>query len=157
MSAQKALQGSDTELMGGTTENGVSQHLFVLQVDLKVQHLFPIQNQKRNRETLIETSRNQSVSRNQTAILAGTLKSNFIYHYAFFEITKFSKILSKFAFFRNISKNLSTLESIFEKYVRESFRRLSKALQFTDNLQRVHLQGPSSSGHTKYVDFAHFY
>ena len=47
-------------------------------LDFKVQqqHLFPIQNQiKRNRETLIETGRNQSVSRNQTAILAGTLKS----------------------------------------------------------------------------------
>ena len=44
-------------------------------LDLKVQHLFPIQNQKRNRETLIETSRNRPVSRNQTAILAGTLKS----------------------------------------------------------------------------------
>ena len=45
-------------------------------VDFKVQHLFPIQNQKRNWETLIETGRNQSVSRNQTAILAGTLKSS---------------------------------------------------------------------------------
>ena len=46
------------------------------QVDLQVQHLFPIQNQKRNQETLIETGRNRPVSRNQTAILAGAFKSS---------------------------------------------------------------------------------
>ena len=45
-------------------------------IDFKVQHLFRIQNQKRNQGTLIETGRNRPVSRNQTAILAGTLKSN---------------------------------------------------------------------------------
>ena len=36
---------------------------------------------------------------------------DFIYHYTFFEITKFSKILSKLTFF---SKNLLNFESIFE-------------------------------------------
>ena len=45
------------------------------QLDFKVQHLFPIQNQKRNQGTLIETGRNRPVSTNQTAILAGTWKS----------------------------------------------------------------------------------
>ena len=46
-----------------------------LKFDFKVQHLFCIQNQKRNQGTLIENGRNRPVSRNQTAILAGTLKS----------------------------------------------------------------------------------
>merc|ERR1711884_538379 len=42
---------------------------------------------------------------------------DFIYHCTFFEITKFSKILSKSTFFRKFSKILSNLESIFEKSV----------------------------------------
>ena len=44
-------------------------------VGFKVQHLFPIQNPKRIQGTLIKTARNRLVSRNQTIILAGTLKS----------------------------------------------------------------------------------
>ena len=46
-----------------------------VRLDFKVQHLFRIQSKKRNQGTLIETGRNRPVSRNQTAILAGTLKS----------------------------------------------------------------------------------
>ena len=42
---------------------------------------------------------------------------DFIYHCTFFEITKFSKILSKLTFFRKFSKILSNFESIFEKSV----------------------------------------
>ena len=45
-------------------------------IEFKVQHLFHIQNQKRNQGTLIETGRNRPVSRNQTAILAGLSKSS---------------------------------------------------------------------------------
>ena len=56
------------------TETALFEQCLQFELDFKVQHLFPIQNQKRNRETLIETGRNQSVSRNQTAILACTLK-----------------------------------------------------------------------------------
>ena len=47
-----------------------------LELDFDKPHLFHIQNQKRNQGTLIETGRNRPVSRNQTAILAGTLKSS---------------------------------------------------------------------------------
>ena len=48
---------------------------FQVLTDLDLKVLFLIQNQKINREPLIETGRNRSVSRNQTAILAGTLNS----------------------------------------------------------------------------------
>ena len=37
-----------------------------------------------------------------------------MYHYTYFEIAKFSKIVSKLTFFPKISKNLSNFESIFE-------------------------------------------
>ena len=60
------------------TETALFKQCLQFELDFMVQqqHLFPIQNQKRNWETLIETGRNQSVSRIPTAILAGTLKSN---------------------------------------------------------------------------------
>ena len=44
-------------------------------LDFNKPHLFHIQNQKGNQGTLIVTGRNRQVSRNQTAILAGLLKS----------------------------------------------------------------------------------
>ena len=50
----------------------------------------------------------------QIEVNVGRSHSDFIYHYTFFEITKFSKILSKLTFFRKISKFLSNFESIFE-------------------------------------------
>ena len=68
-------------------------------VDFKVQHLFPIQNQKRNWETLIETGRNQSVSRIPTAILAGTLKSRWNY----VNLTMFDKKLWKSGQFKEVN------------------------------------------------------
>ena len=55
-----------------------------------------------------------------------SLNIDFIYHYTFFEITKFSKILSKFTLF---SKNLSNFESKFEKNV-QNFRKYFRNLHF---------------------------
>ena len=49
-------------------DHEVGPIVIYLKIDFKVQHLFRIQDQKRNQGTLIKTGRNRPVSRNQTAI-----------------------------------------------------------------------------------------